>query len=227
VIEQRSLTARAQGAWLGIMPGVFVILWSTGFIGGKLGMPYAPPLTFLSLRFGIVTLLLLGLALVLRAPWPKSAREFGHIAVAGLLVQGCYLGGVFTSLAHGVPAGVSALITGIQPLLVAAVAGKLLDERVTPIQWLGLLLGLAGVALVVFNKLSNGYGTPFGMGLSVFALVGMTAGTIYQKRFCAHMDLRSGNVIQFAVGAITVLIPAALFEHMHVEWTPAFIFALA
>ena len=221
----QSLSSRAHGAWLGIMPGLFVVLWSTGFIGGKLGLPYAPPLTFLGLRFVIVAALLAGLSAATRAPWPKSWAEAGHIAVAGLLVQGVYLGGVFTSLAHGVQAGVSSLIVGIQPLLVAAVAGPFLGERVTRWQWIGLCLGLAGVALVVSDKLGQGLGTPLGMGLSVLALIGMTLGTVYQKRFCQHMDLRTGNVIQFAVTAVALLLLASQLETMRIHWTGQFIFA--
>lgn len=209
------------------MPGLFVVLWSTGFIGGKLGIPYAPPLTFLALRFAIVTVLLLILSFVTSAPWPRSWRKVGHMAVAGLLVQGCYLGGVFTSLAHGVQAGASSLIVGIQPLLVAAVAGPLLGERVGRAHWIGLVLGLAGVALVVWDKLSLGLGTPIGMGLSIFALAGMTAGTVYQKRYCADQDLRTGNVVQFAATTVAVLPLAATFETMRIDWTPQFAFALA
>ena len=220
------LAARARDTWIGMMPGVFVVLWGTGFIGGKLGLPYAPPLTFLALRFAIVALLLLGLSLATRAPWPRRWAEAGHIAVAGLLVQGLYLGGVFASIAEGVQAGVSAIIVGIQPLLVAAIVGPFLGERVTRLQWTGLLLGLAGVALVVFDKLGAGLGTPLGMGLSVLALLGITFGTVYQKRFCGGADLRTGNVIQFAVSALAMLLLAPAFETMQIRWTGQFVFAL-
>lgn len=210
---------------LAAMPVVFVLLWSTGFIGAKYGLPYAEPLTFLALRFGIVAVLLGIVSLVVRAPWPKG-MEIVHLAVAGTLINACYLGGVFASIAHGVEAGVSSLIVGIQPLLVAAVAGWLLGERVTPLQWGGLALGLLGVCLVVWEKLAMGLGTPLGMGLSVFALIGMTAGTVYQKRFCGGMDLRSGNVIQFAAATLVVLAGAMLFETMLVTWSTTFVAAL-
>jgi drug/metabolite transporter (DMT)-like permease len=204
-----------------------VLLWSTGFIGAKLGLPYAEPFTFLGLRFVVVALLLLALALSMRASWPASWPEAGHIAVAGLLLHGVYLGGVYTSINHGVQAGVSALIVSIQPLFVALAAGPVLGERVTRLQWLGLLLGLAGVALVVWNKLELGLGTPLGMALSGVALVGITVGTLYQKRFCNEMDLRSGNVIQFAAAAAAMLALAPWFETMRVRWTGEFIFAFA
>jgi drug/metabolite transporter (DMT)-like permease len=209
-----------------VMPAVFVFLWSTGFIGAKLGLPYAEPMTFLALRFGIVVALMLPFALLVRAPWPESWRAAGHIAIAGLLLHGAYLGAVFASIGLGVEAGVSALIVGVQPLLVAVAAGPLLGERITARQWTGLLLGMLGVVIVVWNKLALGIGTPFGMGLSVFALIGISAGTLYQKRFCGGMDLRSGSVIQFAATTLLVGALAFLLETREIIWHPDFIFAL-
>lgn len=210
-----------------LMPAVFVFLWSTGFIGAKLGLPWAEPMTFLAIRFALVSVLLLALVLVMRARWPDSWADTGHIAVAGLLLHGVYLGGVFASIDQGVDAGVAALIVSSQPLLTAVLAGPVLGERVTGRQWTGFLLGFFGVALVVWQKLGQGVGTPFGMGLSVLALIGITAGTLYQKRFCAHMPLRSGPVIQFAVSALAVGALALAFETRQVTWTGEFIFALA
>lgn len=213
--------------WLAAIPGLFVFLWSTGFISAKLGLPYAEPFTFLVLRFGIVAVLLLGLSLAVGAPWPGSPREILHVAVAGLLVHGIYLGGVFASIFHGVSAGVSALIVGIQPLLTALLAGPLLGERVTPRAWIGLVLGLIGVATVVSSKFALGEGSAGGYWLSVAALIGMTAGTLYQKRFCAGMDIRSGGVIQFAAAFLLVAAPAALLESREVIWSGEFVVALA
>ena len=129
-------------------PLLFVALWSTGFIGAKLGLPFVEPLTFLAVRFAIVTVLMLAVARWFRAPWPRSARQWLHIAVSGLLVHGVYLGGVFTAIGHGLPSGITALVVGLQPLLTALAAGLLLGERVRPAQWCGLALGFAGVALV-------------------------------------------------------------------------------
>lgn len=209
-----------------VMPAVFVFLWSTGFIGAKLGLPYAEPMTFLTMRFGIVVALMLPFALLVRAPWPQSWKDAGHIAIAGLLLHGAYLGAVFASIDQGVEAGVSALIVGVQPILVAVAAGPLLGERVTPRQWIGLLLGMLGVIVVVSNKLALGIGTPFGMALSVFALFGMSAGTLYQKRFCGGMDLRSGSVIQFAATTLLVGALAFLLETREVIWHADFIIAL-
>ena len=215
-----------QSLALAAMPGLFVLLWSTGFIGAKLGLPYAEPMTFLVLRFAIVTVLLAGFAGLTGAPWPQDWRAAAHMAVAGLLLQAVYLGGVFASIFHGVPAGVSALIVGIQPLLVAAAAGTVLGERVTRRQWLGLTLGLGGVVLVVWTKLGIGVGSLWGYALSVIALVGIAIGTLYQKKFCPGIDLRSGAAIQFAASTAALAPFALLFETRQIDWSGEFIFAL-
>ncbi|MBP6279755.1 MAG: DMT family transporter, partial [Rhodocyclaceae bacterium] len=177
-------------------PLLFVLLWSTGFIGARLGLPHAEPLTFLLLRYAVVIVLLAAVAAAMRAPWPKTARAWLHIGVSGVLVHAIYLGGVFVAISRGLPAGVSSVVVGIQPLLTAAVAGWLLGESVTRKQWLGLALGFLGVVLVVQAK----FGMEFGWSAllpAVLALLGITSGTIYQKRFCPHFDLRTGAVAQF------------------------------
>jgi drug/metabolite transporter (DMT)-like permease len=211
-------------------PGIgllFVLLWSTGFIGAKLGLPYAEPLTFLALRMGLVVALLLVVALVARAPWPRGARTWVHIAVAGLLVQCGYLGGVFSAIHQGMSAGVVALIVGLQPILTAIVAAPLFGERTTSRQWAGLVLGLIGVSMVLSNSLTHGtIGGP-SLTLAFVALVSITAGTLYQKRFGAAMDFRTGAVIQYAVTGIVLLALAAMTESMHVTWSVPFVFALA
>lgn len=207
-------------------PALFVVLWSTGFIGARLGLPHAGPLTFLSLRYALAAGLLVLVSLAFRAPWPRRWKEVGHFAVAGLLVHGVYLGGVFVGISMGVEAGVSALIVGLQPLLTAALAGVLLGERVNARQWLGLTLGLLGVSLVLAGKVSQTAGNMLGSVACVAALFGITAGTLYQKRYCQGMDLRTGSVVQFvAVGLATA--PFAFWlEDMHVQWTGEFMFAL-
>jgi drug/metabolite transporter (DMT)-like permease len=209
------------------MPGLFVFLWSTGFIGAKYGLPYAGPFTYLAIRFWLVTALLATVAWLGGARWPRGRDELAHLAIAGLLVHGVYLSGAFTSMFHGVEAGVSALIVGVQPPLTAALAGPFLGERVTARGWLGLGLGFVGVVLVVVNKLELGLGTPLGMALSGMALVGITLGTLYQKRFCSGMDIRSGGVVQFAAAGIPVTILAFAVEGHRVAWTPTFLFALS
>lgn len=206
---------------------LFVLLWSTGFIGAKLGVPHADPLTFLALRFVMATALLLALALATRAPWPRDPRQIAHLCVAGVLLHAVYLGGVYVAMSLGVEAGLSALIVSTQPVLVAALAGLLLGERVTPRQWLGLALAAAGVTLVVWRKLEAGFGTLEGVLLCVLALGGITAATLYQKRFCGAMDLRSGSVIQYTAAAAASTAGALLFEDLRVDWTGELIFALA
>ena len=214
------------GLWIRFLPAVFVLLWSTGFIAGKYGMPHAAPFTFLEIRYLVVIVLLSLFALATRAPWP-ARRELAPIAISGLFVHAGYLGGVFAALSFGVEAGVAALVAGLQPVLTAALAGPLLGEIITRRQWAGLALGLAGVALVVRTKLGLGLGTPVGMGFSLFAMGSITIGTLWQKRYCARMDLRSGAVIQFAASALVTL-PIAIFaEGFRVDWTMDFLLALA
>ena len=205
---------------------LFVLLWSTGFIGAKYGLPYAEPFTFLLVRFLIVSAMMLVFALVTRAPWPRSWREAFHLAIAGLLIHAMFLSGVFSAMYNGVPAGVTALIVGLQPVLTAIVVRPLLGEEVTLRQWSGLVLGVMGVALVVQNKLSFNVNEFGGFAWSIGALIGITAGTLYQKKFCSMMDLRSGTVIQYAAATVAVFILAPLFESMKIEWTGEFIFAL-
>ena len=208
-----------------IAPFLFVFLWSTGFIGAKFGLPYAEPLTFLLLRFLAISGLMAAFAVLTRAPWPKSRQQVFHIAVSGILVHAIYLGGVFSAIGHGLPAGITALVVGMQPLLTACGAGWLLGERVSARQWLGLALGFVGVALVIVNKLGQ---LPLLATLTpaLVALLGITAGTLYQKRFCARFDLRTGAVIQFLPSAMLTAVVAGLTESMHVEWTSSFVFAL-
>src|SRR5690606_29516304 len=169
---QQSIVERL---WLLAMPALFVVLWSTGFVGAKLGLPYAEPFTFLAVRLLIASGLLLLVALLMRAPWPRSPRLVLHTAVAGLLVHAIYLSGVFIAIGQGLSAGVTAIIVAVQPLLTAALAGRLLGERVGPWQWLGLVLGLLGVLLVVWSKLS-GEGSLAGVAAALVALLAITAG---------------------------------------------------
>jgi drug/metabolite transporter (DMT)-like permease len=208
------------------VPALFVLLWSSGFIAAKVGVRDAGPLTFLTLRFSLVAVLMFMVAIAMRAPWPRSGREIGHIAVTGALMQAGYFGGAWISMSMGVGAGVSALIVCMQPILTALVAGPLLGERVGPRQWLGLGFGFAGVALVVAKKLELGLGTPVAMGWSFFALLCITAGTLYQKRFCPHMDPRSGGVIQFVMGVVILAPLGLIFEEQIVNWSVDFVIAL-
>jgi drug/metabolite transporter (DMT)-like permease len=206
-------------------PALFVVLWSTGFIASKYGLQYAPPLTFLLYRFVLVAGLMCVVALATGARWPASAAEVAHVAVAAWLVHGMYLGGVFVALAEGMPAGTSAMLVSMQPILTVLIARGWLGESVVPRQWAGLLLGLAGVWLVVRHKVSFS-GDFAGLLPSAIALVGISVGTLYQKRCCSRVDLRSGAVIQFAACALLYLPLVLAFEGGAVRWTPAFVLSL-
>lgn len=203
---------------------VFVLIWSTGFISARYGMPYAEPATFLALRFGGVLALMIPLALVLRLPFPPR-RQAMHIAVAGLLIQGGYLLGVFEAISQGMSAGLAALIVGLQPIL-TAVLGSLVSERITGRQWAGLGLGLAGVSLVVWERLSLTGLTTLGLVSAAAALLAITVGTLYQKRFAPVFDLRTGSVIQFGAALTLVGTVSLVAESRTVEWTTPLIGAL-
>ncbi len=222
----KSPTASQYDTTIVVIPAAFVMLWSSGFIAAKVGLANAETLTFLSLRYAVVTLLTAVVAVVMGAPWPTSWREVAHIAVAGALLQALYFGGVWLAMGMGVGAGVAALIVCMQPILTAAVVGPLLGESVTLRQWLGLLLGFAGVGLVVAHKLALGLGSVEGMVWAFVGLLGITFGTLYQKKFCADMDPRTGSAIQFLVATILISPLALLFEDLRINWTPAFIGAL-
>ncbi len=205
---------------------MFVLLWSTGFIGAKLGLPYAEPATFLVLRFVLVLALLLPICWLFNARWP-APRKALQIGVAGVLLQAGYLGGVFGSLHLGMPAGVSALITGLQPVFTAVLGGLMLGERTGPRQWLGLGVGLVGVLMVVGDRIAV---DRLGVGavmLSVLALASITLGTVWQKRHGGAVDLRTGAAIQFAAATLVMLPFALVLETREVRWTAEFAFALA
>ncbi len=208
-------------------PALFIVLWSTGFISAKLGVTLVEPFTFLSLRFSFVIALMLPLAVLWRARWPRTLRETGHIAVAGILMQGGYLSGCFTAMHLGMSAGVIALIMGLQPIVTAFAAMPLLGESVSIMQWVGLTLGFGGVALVVWQKVSLHSLDAVTIPWSLLGLIGITAGALYQKRFCANFDVRTGSVIQFSAALLLVLPVALLTETMNVIWSSGFIVALA
>lgn len=209
-----------------LAPAVFVFLWSTGFIAAKYGLPYAEPLTFLWVRMACVVAILAVIVLIARPRWPNWI-EAGHSVVVGLLVHGFYLGGVFVAIAQGVPAGISALLPGLQPVLMATLANRWLGERVTPWQWAGLALGIIGVLLVLNDRAIFGAGTPLGWTASVVSLLGITVGTLYQKRHGAAIDWRSGNLIQYVAATLFFLIGALAFETGGVRWTVEFVLAMA
>lgn len=207
-------------------PALFVFLWSTGFIGAKFGLPYAEPLSFLLTRYVLVIVLMTIAAVVAGAPWPRTARAWIHLAVAGMLMQAVYLGGVFLAIKQGLPAGMVSLLVGLQPLLTALLAIVMLGEVVRRRQWVGLVLGIAGTAMVLSGRIEGGFSLT-GVLPALCALLGITLGALYQKRFCPHFDWRTGAVIQFLAAALVTLPIAAHFEGFHIEFTGQFIFALS
>jgi drug/metabolite transporter (DMT)-like permease len=211
--------------WTAAIPWLFVLLWSSGFIGSKLGVPYAEPFTFLMIRYCIVLAILVPIALLTRAPWPQGKAQMAHLAFAGLMIHALYLSGCVWSLRLGLPAGILSLIVSLQPLFTAAFAGVALGERVLPRQWTGLALGFIGTVMVVAHK--TGSGLTLAMTVpAIAALVGITVGTMWQKRHCPSFDLRTSTVVQYATSLLITAVLAFTTETMHVEWTGQFVFAL-
>lgn len=206
-----------------LVPALFVWLWSTGFIGAKYGLPYAEPFTLLLIRMLITLVLLAGLAWLLKTRWP-GWRGAGHLAVTGLLVHGCYLGGVYYAIQGGMPSGIVSLIVGLQPLVTAAAAVVFLREGVSGRQWLGLLLGLVGVTLVLMEKFTGDPGNTSGFPLwtlvwAFFSLAGISLGTVYQKRHGTQADLVAGTLIQYSAASVLFAIGAFALESREVDWT--------
>jgi drug/metabolite transporter (DMT)-like permease len=216
--DLETLAARAA-------PAVFVVLWSTGFIATKSVVNNADPLTYLAIRMALVVVLMAGIVAIARPRWPDRIG-IAHSAVAGILVHGFYLGGTAIAIAHSIPAGLSALIPGLQPILTSTIANRWLGERVTPIQWTGLLLGLAGVVLILHNRPMSGE-AGWGWLASGVSLISITLGTLYQRRYCNAIDWRAGNLVQYIAVTIFFGIGAWLFENNVVHWTTEFTLALA
>lgn len=207
-------------------PVLFVLLWSTGFIGARFGLPYIEPMTFLAVRMVFVVVIIGAIAVIGRARLP-SRPEVGHSLMAGLMVHGLYLGGVFFAISQGVPAGVSALIPGLQPILTSTIANRFMGETVTRLQWLGLCLGLFGVALVLHDRSLVMSGSVAGWVGSVVSLFGITLGALYQKRYCGKIDWRAGNTVQYAGAAVLFAAASFAFETRVIHWTGELVFALA
>ena len=208
------------------LPILFILMWSSGYVVGKLALPHAGPFTLLFLRFSVAALVLLAVALATRAPWPASRRQLVHLVVVGLLVQALQFSGLYTGLTLGVSAGVAALVIGTMPLFTALGASVFLHETVNARQWLGLAGGLCGVALVVADRIGAGGGVGIpGAAAVILALAGITLGTLYQKKYCADADLRTGGCIQLAVASVAALPLALWIEGFEVRCTPALLLA--
>src|SRR4051812_31816106 len=216
--NQEALTARAA-------PILFVLLWSTGFIGTKYVINNADPLTYLAIRMAVVVGLMAIIAGIARPKWPDRIG-IAHSAVAGILVHGFYLGGTAIAIAHSIPAGLSALIPGLQPILTSTIANRWLGEKVTPVQWAGLLLGLGGVVMILHNRPMTGE-AGWGWFASGVSLVSITLGTLYQRRYCGKIDWRAGNLVQYIAVTVFFAAGAWLFETNVVHWTGEFVLALA
>jgi drug/metabolite transporter (DMT)-like permease len=206
-------------------PTLFVLLWSTGYLGAKAGLPYTEPFTLLFLRFVLALLLLAPLVAWLKPAMAMSGRERGHLMVSGLLLHGAYLGGVFAAIGLGLSAGLTALIVGAQPLLTSLAAPFLFGERPRLLHWVGLVLGFAGITLILGGGADAAVAPAAALAAGA-ALVGITAGTLYQKRFCAQHDLLAVTVHQYLPTVVLFGVVALAFETREVEWTLQFVAAL-
>ncbi len=205
---------RISGSWLA---WYFVIVWGSGFLATKVGLQYAPPFTFLTLRFAFGMLLVIPIALVVRPRWPDSVEQWLHVAIAGLLMHAVNLGGSHYAQYLGMSAGIAALVLALQPLVTAVVAGPFIGERLNRMQWIGVLLGFAGVALVVWHKIDLNAMSSASLAAVLIALVAITAGTLYQRRFCPAVDLRAASVVQFAATLLLVAPLAFAVEGFRIQ----------
>jgi len=205
-------------------PAIFVVLWSTGFVATKYVLRGAEPLTYLAIRMALVVAIMAVVVLIARPQWPDLAG-IGHSVVAGILIHGFYLGGTAVAISLSIPAGLSALIPGLQPILTSTLANRWLGERVTPLQWGGLLLGLTGVALILRGRPMSGE-AGWGWFSSGVSLVSITLGTLYQRRYCRDIDWRAGNLVQYVAVVIFFAVGALLFEDRIVHWTEEFVLSI-
>jgi drug/metabolite transporter (DMT)-like permease len=217
-----------QRRWLDtFLVWYFVVVWGSGFVATRIGLQHAAPFTFLALRFAIGLAVVIPYALVVRPRWPADRVELGHVLVAGALMHVVNLGGSHYSQYLGLSAGITALMLSVQPLATALIASRWMGERLQPRQWLGVALGLAGIALVVWHKFDIRAMTVASLGAVVISLTGITAGTLYQRRYCPNTDLRAATVLQFAAAFCGFAPLALLFEHGGVRWSWALAGALA
>ena len=219
-----------DNAWLRAMPWVFVLIWSTGFIVARYGMPHAPPMKFLAVRYALSILCFLPWIVLAGVKWPSDRRQALHLAVTGVLMHAGYLGGVWAAVKAGMGSGLSSLIVGIQPVLTAIWLTSVGGQHVSRRQWVGLLLGFAGLVLVVSRKFGAGgpgdQATWLNLSFAVMALVAITAGTLYQKRFVMPCDVRSANTVQL-LAALLVTLPLALMESESMRWNAELMGAMA
>ena len=210
-----------------VWPALFILMWSSGYVAGKLGLPYAGPFTLIFIRFTSAALVMLLVSWLTRAAWPSKPKEYLHLAVVGFFVQALQFSGLYFGLSHGVSAGVSALVVGMMPIFTAVGAVLFLSERVTAKQVAGLAVGLLGVVIVVSNKLSFERTDWVGYVAVLVALAGITIGTLYQKKFCVGIDLRTAGFVQLTVASVLAGLLANTLEGFAVVWTPMLVGASA
>jgi drug/metabolite transporter (DMT)-like permease len=220
-------TSRATDFAIALTPSLFVLLWSSGYIVAKFTIGYAEPFTILLMRFVIVAALFTGLAAATGARWPQRRIEWIHLAIVGVLLQTVYLGGIYASLQFGVPAGVSALVMALQPIMTAIAVGPMFGEPVTLRQWAGLALGFVGVALVLGDKVHFDFDGWAGIALSLLALAGITVATLYQKRFGGSGDLRTTQAVQYGAAAVATVPIVLLLGPGAIDWSLPFLFGMA
>jgi drug/metabolite transporter (DMT)-like permease len=226
------LSLKDSNAWVRLMPWVFVLIWSTGFIVARFGMPHAPPLKFLSMRYALSVACFVLWILWRGVRWPTSVRQWQHLAVTGVLMHAGYLGGVWLAIKDGMGSGLTALIVGLQPVLTAVWISTLgrVDATVSKKQWAGLWLGFLGLVLVVSRKFETGSpgdtATWTNLAFTVVALLSITVGTLYQKRFVQPCDVRSANAVQL-MAALAVTLPFALMESEGMRWNSELLGAMA
>lgn len=209
------------------LPFLFILMWSSGYVVGKIGIPYAGPFTLLFIRFGSAAAILFLVAILTRTPWPHRAIDYVHLIVVGLLIQVLQFFGLYTALKLGVTAGITALFIGTMPIFTALGASVFLNENLSKKQYGGLTAGLVGVYMVVGNKLGTSSAGFAGYGAAVLGLLGITLGTLYQKKFCTGMDLRITGFVQLSIASIVALFFADGFEGFAVQWSGKLIFASA
>lgn len=219
------LSKRLTRLAIAIAPALFVFLWSTGFIGARYGLPYIEPLTFLALRISFAAVIMAAIALLTGAR-RLNTNEIGHSLVAGSLMHGLTLGGAFTAISQGIPTGIVALILGLQPIVTSILANRLMDEKIARLQSVGLALGLVGVLLVLHDRNIVLAGSVLGWVASFLSLIGITLGTLYQKRYCGSIDWRTGNLVQYLGAGALFTLGAFAFETREINWTGELIFAL-
>lgn len=209
------------------LPLLFIFMWSSGYVVGKIGIPYAGPFTLLFLRFGSAALILLAVTALTKPIWPRRRIDYFHLVVVGLLMQVLQFFGLYTALKLGVTAGITALFIGTMPIFTALGASMFLGERLTGKQWSGLAIGLVGVYMVVANKVGMGHAGMGGYLAALLGLVGITLGTLYQKKFCVGIDLRIAGLVQLSFASLAAMFFAGEFENFAVQWSGQLVFASA